>query len=98
MRIGAGAGLGALARFGLSSLFAFSGGLIVLLVINILGSAVMGFARPGPFWGKGVLGGFTSFATFAFVTGQLGPLAAAGYVLATAVGCIGAYLLGGALR
>ena len=53
--VGAGAALGAVARYLLSA--ALGGGMLPLLVINILGSALMGYFRPGPFWGTGVLGG-----------------------------------------
>ena len=66
--VGTGAALGAAARYLLS--VALGGGMIPLLIINILGSALMGYFRPGPFWGTGVLGGFTSFATFAFLTSE----------------------------
>lgn len=65
-----------------------------LLLINVLGSAAMGFGRPGKFWGTGVLGGFTSFATFALLTGELAPAWAVAYVAATVAGCVGAWKLG----
>ncbi|AMO89600.1 crcB-like family protein [Corynebacterium simulans] len=81
-----------MARYFLSSLL--GGGLIPLLLINILGSALMGYFKPGPFWGTGVLGGFTSFATFAFLTASVTATQAGCYVLATVVGCVMAYLLG----
>ncbi|AMO92184.1 crcB-like family protein [Corynebacterium simulans] len=68
--------------------------MIPLLLINVLGSALMGYFKPGPFWGTGVLGGFTSFATFAFLTSSVTAAQAGCYVLATVVGCVMAYLLG----
>ena len=94
--VGCGAALGALARFAGS--WALAGGMLPLLLINVLGSAAMGYWKPGPFWGTGFLGGFTSFATFAFLTGEASAAAAAGYVAATVIGCVGAYLLGDKLR
>ena len=50
------------------------------------------------FWGTGVLGGFTSFATFAFLTSEAHWTIALAYVLATIVGCVGGYLAGDKLR
>nr|WP_286982896.1 fluoride efflux transporter family protein [Corynebacterium sp. UBA5992] len=94
--VGCGAALGALVRFAVS--WALAGGMLPLLLINVLGSAAMGYWKPGPFWGTGFLGGFTSFATFAFLTGEASAAAAAGYVAATVIGCVGAYLLGDKLR
>ena len=94
--VGAGAALGAAARYLLSA--ALCGGMIPLLAINILGSALMGYFRPSPFWGTGVLGGFTSFATFAFLTANAHWSIALAYVLATIVGCVGGYLVGDKLR
>ena len=94
--VGAGAALGAVARYLLSA--ALGGGMIPLLAINILGSALMGYFRPSPFWGTGVLGGFTSFATFAFLTANAHWSIALAYVLATIIGCVGGYLAGDKLR
>lgn len=90
--VGAGTAVGAVARYSLT--LAFDGGLWILLFINILGSFIIGWAKPGPFWGTGVLGGFTSFAAFALLTSQQTAAMAGVYVLATVVGCVGAYLLG----
>lgn len=94
--VGCGAALGALARFALSTIL--GGGALPLLVINVVGSAVMGYTKPSAFWGTGVLGGFTSFATFAYFTSGFEPAQAGAYVLATVVGCTGAYLLGDVSR
>lgn len=90
--VGSGAALGAVARYFLSALL--GGGMLPLLIIHIFGSALMGYFKPKPFWGTGVLGGFTSFATFAYLTSGASPAIAAGYVLATVLGCVGAYLIG----
>ncbi|MCS5480256.1 fluoride efflux transporter family protein [Corynebacterium sp. YIM 101645] len=85
--VGAGALLGALARFAVGEFLGT--GPLPLLGINILGSFLMGLLRPGAFWGRGVLGGFTSFSAFAHLAS-----AAPAYLVATVVGCVGAWLLG----
>lgn len=90
--VGAGAALGAVARVGLMAFFAQAWW--PLLAINVAGSALMGYYRPGPFWSTGMLGGFTSFATFALLSSELSPGAAAAYAAATLLGCVGAYLAG----
>lgn len=90
--IGAGALFGALTRYGVEEFLGT--GPLPLLGVNILGSFLMGWLRPGVFWGRGVLGGFTSFSTFAYFTAGATPPAALGYLLATLVGCVGAWLLG----
>ncbi|APT91989.1 hypothetical protein CPHO_02710 [Corynebacterium phocae] len=96
LTIGTGAALGALARYALTALLSAAGAnpLWPLLLINVAGSAAMGYAKPGKFWGTGVLGGFTSFAAFALLTYDLDAGWALAYVLATLIGCVGAYLLG----
>lgn len=86
-----GASCGAVGRFALS-------GVVPLLGINVVGAFLMGWLRPGVFWGRGVLGGFTSFSTFAFLTTGLPLPVAAGYVVATLVGCVGAWWAGDLLR
>lgn len=85
--VGAGAALGAVARYALD-------GVLSLLGVNILGAFLMGLLRPGAFWGRGVLGGFTSFSTFAYLATSSSFLAGAGYVVLTVVGCVAAWLLG----
>ncbi|WIM67278.1 fluoride efflux transporter family protein [Corynebacterium breve] len=93
--VGAGAALGALARYGLSL---FSAPLIddlwATLTINILGCFAMGLLRPGAFWGTGVLGGFTTFSAMALVASQSSAPSAASIVILTFVACTGAFLLG----
>ena len=93
--VGTGALLGALARYAAEEFL--GAGALTILGVNILGCFLMGWLRPGVFWGRGVLGGFTSFSTFAHLTATAAaaaPPAAAGYLLATLVGCVGAWLLG----
>ncbi|KQB84869.1 fluoride efflux transporter family protein [Corynebacterium lowii] len=91
--VGSGAALGALARLGATALFDAPW---ALLGINVLGCLLMGALRPGLFWGKGVLGGFTSFSAFCLVLVQASPLFSACYLAATLIGCLGAWLLGDA--
>jgi len=86
-----GAALGAVARFALD-------GVVSLLGVNVAGAFLMGRLRPGLFAGRGVLGGFTSFSTFAWLTTGLPPLLAGAYVAATLIGCVGAWWVGDALR
>ncbi|AGF73341.1 fluoride efflux transporter family protein [Corynebacterium halotolerans] len=92
LTVAAGAALGALARFAVEHVL--GAGMWPLLAVNVLGSLLMGALRPGLFWGTGVLGGFTSFSTFAVLTADSSAAGAAGYVAATVIGCVGAWLLG----
>lgn len=98
--VGAGAALGAAARYGLS--FALGPSLIdatlTTLAINILGCFLMGLFLPGPFWGTGFLGGFTTYSAFALAVAQSDALGALGLVALTLVTCVGAFLLGERLR
>lgn len=80
------------------------------MAVNLLGSFAIGLLsvalaarQPASetvrlFWMVGVLGGFTTFSTFALETIWLGEssqlLRAAAYVLVTLVGCIGGAWLG----
>ncbi|WKD58765.1 CrcB family protein [Corynebacterium caspium] len=88
--VGAGAAIGAVAR--MSALAAFPNHVWTLVGINILGSLIMGYLQPGLFWGKGVLGGFTSFSSF---TKDIFSLSGIALVLPTTIlGCLSAWLLG----
>ncbi|WP_080796937.1 fluoride efflux transporter family protein [Corynebacterium pacaense] len=97
VRVGAGAALGACLRLALT--IVFGAGFGPSLAINIIGSFIMGYLRPGPFWGTGVLGGFTTFSTFCvlLIDAPTAPVATA-YAVATVVGCVGAWLLGDRLQ
>lgn len=90
--VAAGAALGASTRFAVDHLLGV--GPVPLLAVNVLGSLLLGALRPGPFWGTGFLGGFTSFSTFAVLTADASPARAAGYAATTVLGCVGAWLLG----
>ncbi|MEJ2871730.1 fluoride efflux transporter CrcB [Actinomycetospora sp. OC33-EN08] len=107
-----GGALGALARWGLSLAWPTPAGGFptTTLLVNVVGCLLMGIlvvhvaevrtAHPlvRPFLGVGVLGGFTTFSTFAvdaqhlLAAGRLGP--ALGYLGATVVGSVGAAWLG----
>lgn len=94
--IGAGATVGALARFAL--LLFFGEGLWPILMINVIGALLMGWLRPGAFLGAGVLGGFTTFSTFAALTINQSATTAVAYGAATVIGCVAAWLAGDRLH
>jgi CrcB protein len=90
--VAAGGALGAMTRYGLATAFP---DLWTIAVINVVGSLLLGIlaATVGPdrllrlFLGVGVLGGFTTFSTFA-VDAVRGPAAAAAYVTITLTGAL----------
>lgn len=104
--VAAGGALGAAARYGLGVAWPVAAGGFpwVTLVINVAGCAALGALMElladltathrlvRPFLGTGVLGGFTTFSTYAVETRQLldagRPGLAAAYVLATLVGAL----------
>ncbi|MDR7330196.1 CrcB family protein [Corynebacterium guangdongense] len=92
LAVGAGAALGAVARFLL--LEGLGDSAWVVLGVNALACLLMGLFLPGVFWGKGVLGGFSTFSTFAaFLAGSTAPVALF-HALTTMLMCVGAYLVG----
>ena len=113
--VAVGGALGALARWGIGLAWpAPHGGFpVATLLVNVVGCLLMGVlvvhvaevreAHPlvRPFLGVGVLGGFTTFSTFAVDADQLlaeGRLGVAlGYLAATVLGSVGAAALGLAL-
>ena len=92
IQVAAGAALGAVLRWFV--ILALGPGMQPLIAVNTLGSFLMGWRKPGPFLGTGVLGGFTSFSTFAVLLTESDPPLAAAYLTATLVTCIGGWLLG----
>ncbi len=98
--ISVGGALGSLARYGLGVRWPDNGHLLcyTTLAINLTGALLLGAlvmavtelwpGRPllRPALGTGVLGGYTTFSTFAVQVQQLPPERALAYVLASAVG------------
>lgn len=96
--VGAGAVVGAFARWGLTLALSAFAPVWPLLAINFIGAALMGYFQPGPFWGKGVLGGFTSFSAFATATVAMTAQGAIAYAVLTVAGCIACYMAGELLQ
>ncbi len=110
--IAVGGVIGAEARYGLTRLIPASPGGVpwAILLINVLGGLLMGVLMGllalrqnphpliRPFFGVGILGGFTTFSTYSTDTYHLidadRPLAAVGYVALTLTGALLAVLLG----
>jgi CrcB protein len=110
--VAVGGALGSAARYGVSVLWPTAPGNFpwATLMVNLTGSAVLGVLMQiiasriaphrlvRPFLGTGVLGGFTTFSTYAVETrGLLGagrPLLAFGYLLGTLAGALAAAWLG----
>ncbi|MCK7638563.1 fluoride efflux transporter family protein [Corynebacterium sp. P7202] len=92
LKVAAGAALGAVLRW--SVILALGPGMLPLIAVNTVGSFLMGRLKPGPFLGTGVLGGFTSFSTFAVLLTEADPWLAAVYLTATLLSCVGGWLVG----
>ncbi|GAB2939149.1 fluoride efflux transporter CrcB [Micromonospora polyrhachis] len=109
--VAVGGALGSAARYGLAVLWPNPGGLPwATLTTNLLGCALLGALMQAvtkrvtahrllrPFLGTGVLGGFTTFSTYAVETRQLlasgRPGLALAYALGTLVGALFAVRLG----
>jgi len=105
--IALGGAMGAVARLGVDVVFDFS--LWSTLLVNVLGSAIIGVSLPWllsaphrarftPFIVTGVLGGFTTFSAFAAdiveLLAQSNPVFAMAYVATTLLAGIGAVLIG----
>lgn len=106
--VAVGGGLGALGRYGLAVLWPAAPGTFpwATLVTNALGCAVIGVFMVlldevwhphrlvRPFFGTGVLGGFTTFSTYAVDAHGLlergRPVTAAGYLAGTLAAALGA--------
>ena len=105
--IAAGGALGALARFGISTAFPASGGEFgwATFFVNVVGCLLIGVlmvliaeARSvhrlvRPFLGVGVLGGFTTFSTYAVDVQRMTDAGAAGTALLYLFGTVAAALL-----
>jgi len=102
--IAIGGGIGSIARYGLGEAVTMKQGSLpwTTLSINIVGSLLLGMLvvavteiwRPHrlvrPLLGTGVLGGFTTFSTFAVETRHLPGTTASAYVALSVIGAIGA--------
>ncbi|MEV4627609.1 fluoride efflux transporter CrcB [Micromonospora sp. NPDC049523] len=113
--VAAGGALGAAARYGVATAWPTPSGHFpwTTLIINLTGCALLGILMAyvtgriaphrlvRPFLGTGVLGGYTTFSTYAVETRGLlaadRPLLACGYVLGTLAGALTAVWLGGRL-
>lgn len=98
--IGFGASFGALVRFALTPLMAPHppAELLVVLAINIVGTFLMGLLDPGPFWGKGMLGGFTTFSAVSLAAMQSSAWFALIYMGGTLAVAVVSWMAGDALR
>ena len=105
--VSAGGVLGAAARSGIEAGWPHAAGGFpwATWVINVSGCFLLGLVAVlvgqhrywRPFLGTGVLGGYTTFSTWAVETLQSRPLVAAGYVGATVAGALLAAWAGGAV-
>lgn len=101
MKVGAGAALGALARHALVLAVpasSFTETVALTLIVNVLGCLAMGLLAPGPFLGKGVLGGFTTFSAMSLAAVQSSPTVALAIIALNVALCVGAWLLGDVLH
>ena len=100
LTVGLGAGLGAVVRH-FVLLYAAPGStaaLALTFAVNIAGCFAMGLFKPGPLWGTGFLGGFTTFSAVSVAAAQSGAAAALTIMLLSFATSIAAYLLGDTLR
>ena len=100
LTVGLGAGLGAVVRH-FVLLYAAPGStaaLALTFAVNIAGCFAMGLYKPGPLWGAGFLGGFTTFSAVSVAAAQSEAAAALTIMLLSFATSIAAYLLGDTLR
>lgn len=72
--------------------------LALTFAVNIAGCFAMGLFKPGPLWGTGFLGGFTTFSAISVAAMQSHALTALVIVALSFATSIAAYLLGDSLR
>lgn len=90
--VGLGAALGALLRAALVAVIPGSA-ILVTLGINAAGSFAMGYFKPGPFFGTGALGGFTTFSAMTVAAATSSAIWALGIIALSFIVCVGAWLL-----
>ncbi|MCG7292609.1 CrcB family protein [Corynebacterium afermentans] len=99
--IGLGAGLGAVLRH-LVVLYGAAPGstaaLALTFAVNIAGCFAMGAWKPGPVWGTGFLGGFTTFSAISVAAMQSEAIIALVIIALSFATSIVSYLLGHTLR
>ena len=100
LAIGFGASFGALARFAFTPLIAPEppSEIVIIFMINFIGCFLMGRFDPGPFWGRGMIGGFTTFSAVSFLAMQSSAFIAFVYMASTMIVGIAAWEMGDALR
>ena len=98
--VGLGAGMGAVARqlVLLTTAPGSAAALALTFAVNIAGCLAMGACKPGPVWGTGFLGGFTTFSAVSVAAAQSEATAALSIMLLSFATSIAAYLLGDTLR
>ena len=101
LTVGLGAGLGAVLRH-LVVLYGAAPGttaaLALTFAVNIAGCFAMGLYKPGPLWGAGFLGGFTTFSAVSVAAMQSDAIVALVIVALSFATSIVSYLLGHTLR
>ena len=101
LTVGLGAGLGAVVRHLVLLCGAAPGStaaLALTFAVNIAGCFAMGLFKPGPLWGAGFLGGFTTFSAISVAAMQSDAIVALVIVALSFATSIVAYLLGHTLR
>ena len=100
LTVGLGAGLGAVVRH-FVLLYAAPGStaaLALTFAVNIAGCFAMGLYKPGPLWGAGFLGGFTTFSAISVAAMRSSALVALAIVALSFATSIVSCLLGHTLR
>ena len=101
LTVGLGAGRGAVLRH-LVVLYGAAPGttaaLALTFAVNIAGCFAMGLYKPGPLWGAGFLGGFTTFSAVSVAAMQSDAIVALVIVALSFATSIVSYLLGHTLR
>lgn len=100
LAIGFGASFGALTRFAFTPLIAPEppSEIVIIFIINAIGCFLMGRFDPGPFWGRGMIGGFTTFSAVSFLAMLSSAFIALIYMAGTMIVALAAWELGDSLR